>query len=183
MLKHKGSIPLSTDRLSLRAFKMDDAEPMFRNWANDPEVTRFLTWEPHGKIEVTKHVVADWVVRSKNKDNYHWLIEMDGEAIGSAGAVVMDLPNESCEIGYCLAKEYWGQGIMTEAVAEIIRYLFSEVGFHRITSKHDVLNPASGMVMKKCGMVFEGISREASKRKDGSFGDFSNYAILKSEAE
>lgn len=132
---------------------------------------------------MTKNVLSDWVFKSKSKDYYHWLIEFVGEAIGSVGAVGIDLPNESCEIGYCLSKQYWGQGIMTEAVTEIIYYLFSEVGFHRITSKHDVLNPASGMVMKKCGMVFEGISREASKRKDGSFGDFANYAILKSDWE
>ena len=47
MMKHGGTARLETDRLILRPFALDDAEAMFKNWANDPVVTEFMTWLPH----------------------------------------------------------------------------------------------------------------------------------------
>ena len=61
MLTHKGTVTVETPRLILRKARIEDAEPMFRNWANDPEVTKFLTWPPHGSIEVTRKLLASWV--------------------------------------------------------------------------------------------------------------------------
>ena len=57
MLTHKGTQTIETPRLILRKARMEDAEPMFRNWANDTEVTKYLTWPPHENIEVTKSVL------------------------------------------------------------------------------------------------------------------------------
>lgn len=51
-MTHKGTVMLETERLILRRFVAEDAEAMFRNWVNDPEVTRYLTWQPHGSIEL-----------------------------------------------------------------------------------------------------------------------------------
>ena len=53
-MNNVGTIKLETDRLILRRIELNDAEKMFNNWCNDEEVTRYLPWEPHGKIEVTK---------------------------------------------------------------------------------------------------------------------------------
>ena len=61
MLNHKGTQKIETERLILRKAKIEDAEAMFRNWANDPEVTKFLTWPVHGSVEITKKLLAGWV--------------------------------------------------------------------------------------------------------------------------
>lgn len=55
-MKHKGTVILETDRLILRRFSVDDAEAMFRNWANDPDVTKYLTWPPHADVSVSEAV-------------------------------------------------------------------------------------------------------------------------------
>ena len=70
---------------------------------------------------------------------------------------------------------------MTETVKAIISFLFTEVGLNRIEARHDVDNPASGRVMEKAGMKFEGILRQNCLRKDGSFGDLKVFSILKSD--
>ena len=61
MFKHKGTITLETPRLILRRAQIADAEAMFRNWANDPDVTKYLTWPPHGDVVVTEKVLTNWV--------------------------------------------------------------------------------------------------------------------------
>ena len=68
MLTHKGTQTIETPRLILRKAVVEDAEPMFRNWATDPEVTKFLTWPPHESIEVTQRVVAGWVTEYEKDD-------------------------------------------------------------------------------------------------------------------
>ena len=74
MLNHKGTQIIETARLILRQARIEDAEPMFRNWANDPEVTKYLTWPVHGNIAVTKSVLDSWVESYEKDDYYHWMI-------------------------------------------------------------------------------------------------------------
>ena len=59
-MTHKGTQELRTKRLVLRRFREEDAQAMFDTWANDARVTKFLTWRPHGAVEVTKALLADW---------------------------------------------------------------------------------------------------------------------------
>ena len=86
----------------------------------------------------------------------------------------------SAHIGYCIGKNWWHHGIMTEALQTVIGYLFDEVGFSRIESMHDPNNPHSGAVMRKCGMTFEGTHRKSDRNNQG-ICDASYYAILAEE--
>lgn len=181
MLNHKGTKTLETSRLILRRAYIADAEPMFRNWANDPEVTKYLTWPPHGNMDVTKSVVTSWSESYHKEDYYHWMIVLKetGEPIGSLlASCVGRVP--SAHIGYCIGKNWWHRGIMTEALRAVIRYLFEEVGFTRIESMHDPNNPHSGDVMRKCGMTYEGTHRMSDRNNQG-ICDASYYAILAEE--
>jgi ribosomal-protein-alanine N-acetyltransferase len=72
-------------------------------------------------------------------------------------------------------------GIMTEALLAVMDFLFSEVGMHRIAAFHDEQNDASGRVMQKAGMVYEGKLREDRMRKDGTYSDMCIYGILDRE--
>ena len=95
-------------------------------------------------------------------------------------AITVDEKAAYMRVGYCLGSKWWGQGIMTEALSAIIRFLFEEVGANRIEARHDPANPASGEVMKKCGMRYEVTLRQAAWSNAGIY-DTAIYSILLTE--
>lgn len=179
MLTHKGTQTIQTDRLILRRAVLEDAEPMFRNWATDPEVTKYLTWPPHESVDVTRSLLERWTAEYENDDYYHWMIVLKeiGQPIGSL-LVTTAGRAQSAHIGYCIGQNWWRKGIMTEAVQAVVRFLFEEVGYHRIEAMHDPNNPNSGRVMRKCGMKYEGTTH-ASDRNNQGICDADHYAILR----
>lgn len=180
MLTHKGTKELTTNRLILRRFTADDAEAMYRNWASDDEVTKYLTWPAHASVEISEMVIADWLENYERDDYYQWAIVYEGEPIGSIAVVSQSDKIEKAEIGYCMGKNWWHKGIMSEALGAVMDYLFTEVGMQRIESRHDPRNPHSGGVMRKCGMTYEGTQRRADRNNQG-ICDANHYAILKEE--
>lgn len=181
MLTHKGTQTIETSRLILRQAHREDAEPMYRNWATDPDVTKFLTWPPHPNMEITQKLLDSWIDEYQNANYYHWMIVLKNinEPIGSLLVNTVGRA-ESAHIGYCIGKKWWHQGIMSEALNSVIAFLFQDVGYHRIESMHDPNNPHSGAVMRKCGMRYEGTSRSSDRNNQG-ICDAAHYAILKSE--
>lgn len=184
MLTHKGTQTIETPRLTLRKAVREDAEPMFRNWASDPEVTKFLTWPTHDNAGISQWVLDSWIGEYDKKNYYQWMIELKelGQPIGSISVVNHRDDIAEAEIGYCIGKNWWRKGIMTEALSAVMDYLFDQVGMNRIEAKHDVNNPHSGGVMKKCGMQYEGTSR-ASDRNNQGICDLATYGILRSDWE
>ncbi len=180
MLIHKGTCDLRTPRLLLRRFTAEDAPAMFKNWASDSEVTRYLVWPPHGDEGVTQMVLTDWLADYARPDFYQWAIEFEGEPIGSISVVSQNDSIGKAEIGYCIGKAWWRRGIMSEALGAVIGYLFDEVGMQRIEARHDPRNPHSGCVMRKCGMKYEGTHRRADRNNQG-ICDACCYAILADE--
>ncbi len=180
-LRHSGTRTIETDRLILRRFKVEDAGAMYHNWASDPEVTRFLTWQPHVSVEATAELLEDWEGRYENGACYNWAIVLKelGEPIGSISVVDQNDTLRKAHVGYCIGKKWWRQGIMTEALAAVIKFLFRE-GYQRIDSRHDPNNPHSGEVMKKCGMKYEGTLRNYDWNNQG-YCDACFYSILAEE--
>lgn len=183
-MNHQGTKELETERLILRSFSIDDAGAMYKNWASDPKVTKFLTWPPHESVEATKEFLSTWVANYKKKDFYQWAIVPKelGEPIGSISVVAIDEAVSSLHIGYCIGKKWWRKGITSESLAAVMDYLFDEVKAKRIESAHDVNNPNSGKVMKKCGMKYEGCLRGFGKSNQGII-DVCFYGILRSDRE
>lgn len=184
MLKHKGTQPIETNRLILRRAVREDAEPMFRNWASDPEVTKFLTWPTYEKVETAHQILDQWVREYEKPDCYQWMIVLKelGEPIGSISVVRRNDRVEEAEIGYCIGSHWWHRGIMSEALNAVIDYLFTEVGMNRVAARHDPNNPHSGAVMRKCGMIYEG-TRRAGDRNNQGICDAAQYAILRSDRQ
>ncbi len=181
MLTHKGTQTIATPRLVLRRFSPEDAEAMFQNWANDPRVTRYLTWQPHGSPELTRALLSDWCAHYENADCYNWAITLDGIPVGNISAVRIDERIDGIEVGYCLGHGHWGRGIMTEATRAVIRFFFEEVGANRIEVSHATSNTASGRVAEKCGLTAEGIKREFYFTPAGEALDIKFHSILKRE--
>ena len=178
MINHMGTNSIETLRLSLRRFNEYDAEDMYLNWASDPEVVKFLPWGPHQEISVTQRRIREWMARYEHINYYNWAIclKNTNTVIGSISVEIEDDNKQSCEIGYCLGRNYWSRGIMSEALRVVMHYLFYEVGYSRIVARHDVLNIASGRVMQKCGMKFDKIIYHVSRRRDGSYCDCAVYS-------
>ena len=182
MLTHKGTQTIETPRLILRKAVREDAEPMFRNWASDPEVTKFLTWPAHGSVAISDMVIGSWLPEYEKTNYYQWMIDLKelGEPIGSISVVRQRDDIGEAEIGYCIGKNWWHKGIVSEALTAVIHYLFAEVGMNRISARHDPNNPHSGGVMRKCGMTYEGTTRSSDRNNQG-ICDAALYALLRRE--
>lgn len=181
MLNHKGTQTIQTQRLILRRATKADAPAMFRNWASDPEVTKFLTWPPHETVALTQKVLEGWEAEYTRPDYYHWMLVLKetGEPIGTLIATTVGRA-QAAHIGYCIGSRWWHKGIMSEALKAVMDFLFDEVGYHRIEAMHDPNNPHSGGVMKKCGMRYEGTARAADRNNQG-ICDAAYYGILKED--
>ncbi len=183
-MQHKGTKILETERLLLRRWKASDAEEAFAHWMNDPDVTKYLTWSPHGDIEVTRTLLKLWERESGEPHIYHWAIVLkEGNVlIGDISVLRANDFQESGEIGYCMGKQWWGKGIMTEALSEVLRYCFEEVGFSRINGSHAAENIGSSRVMEKCGLVYEGTRRQFFRPPTtGKRVDIVDRGILRNE--
>lgn len=111
MITHRGTEEIRTERLILRRFTMDDANAMFNNWANDPEVTKYLTWDAHPNIEHTNWWLSCSMEKYERSDFYYWAIELEGQVIGCIGGSAVG--DNGFDIGYCIGRRWWNQGIMT----------------------------------------------------------------------
>ncbi len=181
-MNHLGTQQLETERLILRPFVPADAEAMYRNWASDPEVTRYLTWPCHGSPEVSAKVLGEWAGQYARPDYYQWAIvpKDTGEPIGSISVVGYDARIGQPQVGYCIGRPWWRQGFTSEALSRVIGFLIGEAGADRVESWHDPRNPGSGAVMRKCGMTYEGTLRQADRNNQG-ICDACVYGILAQE--
>lgn len=181
-MNHCGTQKLETERLILRRFSIEDAAAMYKNWASDPDVTKYLMWPTHSDVGVSKAVLNDWVKSYSDEKYYQWAIvpKEYGEPIGSIAVVEMDEAVSKVHIGYCIGRAWWHRGITSEALKAVMDFLFDEVGVNRIESRHDPRNPNSGAVMRKCGMTYEGTMRSADWNNQG-ICDASYYTLLRSE--
>lgn len=151
-----GTVELETERFTLRKFQMSDAQDIYSNWLSDKDAAKYNAWRVHSSVEVTKGYLAEWIDMYKNNSYFHWAIEDKNteEVIGSITVSNMKKRKKYCEIGYTIAKKLWNNGIATEVLIRVLKYLTDEVGLERICALHDVRNQASGKVMTKAGMKF-----------------------------
>lgn len=158
---------LETERLRLRYIDKNDAAKIFYGWANDPEVTEYLTWDFHKDILETNFVLAIWIEEYKNENSFRWGIERkeDGALIGMIDVVRFDGKENSVPvIGYCSGKKYWGNGYMTEACKAVVGELF-ECGYPTILISAAAENIGSNRVIQKCGFRFVESRQEVLKNK------------------
>jgi [ribosomal protein S5]-alanine N-acetyltransferase len=149
---------IPTSRLILRPPRLDDAESIFERYTTDPEVSRYMTWRPHESVDTTRDFVYFCMRQWESGTARPWVItEREvGEAIGMIEA----RPNgHRVELGYVLARPFWGKGMMSEAGMAVVGELMAQRDVQRIWAVCDVDNPASARVMEKLGMSYEGILR------------------------
>lgn len=142
---------LETKRLDLRQIYETDVESIFNNWCKDPEVAKYMTWDAHENIEVTKTIMEKWL--SEETDRYVIVLRETNEIIGMIDIVRIE--NGIPEIGYVSGKKWWGNGYMTEALEAFSESLF-EKGYKKIKIEALVENVGSNRVIQKNNFEFAG---------------------------
>ena len=176
------SLPvLDTKRLRLRPLSMRDEKDMYR-YASDPAVSRHVLWDAHESPRDTRSTLRSAIRQYRSGSPGSFAIERrsDRRMIGTIGFMWINTEHRSAEVGYSLARDCWNQGYATEALAAVLRFGFDTLRLNRIEAQHETSNPASGRVMQKCGMTYEGTLRSRVFNK-GHFSDVRLYAILRSD--
>ncbi|MDR0531261.1 MAG: GNAT family N-acetyltransferase [Oscillospiraceae bacterium] len=179
-MTHKGAVTLETERLTLRRFTLEDAEALHRNVYSDPEVMRFAFHDVSENLKQTQSHVRMWRDHFGEKDKWNCFavtLKAGSELIGTIDFAETDADAKSAEVGYTFGKAWWNQGYATEALTAVLGYCFEVVGLQRVWATHNPLNPASGRVLQKAGMLHEGTFRKNKVRK-GVLVDTVQYAIL-----
>ena len=148
-------LTLETKRLILRPWKLDDAEELYE-YAKDPLVGPIAGWPVHTSMEYSRMVIQTVFAEP---DVYAVVLKQTGKPIGSAGlsigkASTLEIPEDEGEIGYWLGFPYWGQGMIPEAVKELLRYGFEERGLNKIWCAYFDGNIKSRRVQEKCGFRY-----------------------------
>jgi RimJ/RimL family protein N-acetyltransferase len=149
---------LNTDRLVLRPPKQDDAAVIFETYAQDPEVTRYLTWRPHQQLADAQAYVERCRAGWKSGKELTWMLtRRDDQQV--LGAIGVRHDGFKANIGYVIARAFWGQGLMTEAGRALLGQAQRFDELRRVWAVCDVDNRASARVMEKIGMTYEGTLR------------------------
>ncbi len=172
---------LYTKRLILKPYTLDDAQGLF-SYASNPDVGPPAGWSPHKSVEESENIIKElflpakaWSIRLKNCDKIIGTISLETDKHRPE--------SNSKEMGYSLAFEYWGQGIMTEAANRVLEYGFLVLKLSQIGICTGAANKRSQGVIKNCGFVYEGTIRKSYKIYDGTLRDSLIFSILKEEWE
>ncbi|MBR6623827.1 MAG: GNAT family N-acetyltransferase [Ruminococcus sp.] len=147
---------LETERLILRRFDESDAENVYL-YAKDPDVGPIAGWPPHKSVDESREVIRNVFSGS---EAYAVCLKSDNKAIGAIelklnGHTDMTEKDDECELGYWLGKPFWGQGIIPEAVREILRHAFKDIGMNKVWCGYYDGNVKSKRVQEKCGFRYQ----------------------------
>ncbi|MBR3104188.1 MAG: GNAT family N-acetyltransferase [Lachnospiraceae bacterium] len=147
---------LETERLFFRRWEENDAEILYQE-ASNPEVGPPAGWQPHKSVEESLEIIRSVL---NGPEAYAICRKEDGMPIGSIELRLKDKTDltdkdDECELGYWLARPFWGQGIMPEAAAEMLRHAFEDLGMTKVWCGYYDGNTKSRRVQEKCGFTYQ----------------------------
>ena len=176
---------ICTERLLLRRLRSADVYDV-NEYASREEVPRHLLWTPHLNLRETQGYLEFLQKRYRKGLHSDWGIQLrsqlqdSGKIIGTCGFSNVDIPNESCELGYVLSPLYWGKGYMDEAFEAVLEAAFDRLHAHRVTLRILEGNEPSVRFALRHGFRFEGKSVDALYVK-GAYRTVCHYALLRDE--
>lgn len=175
---------LETERLVLRRLHPSDAESLFAILA-DEELTRFYDDEAFTEISQAREQIEAWASGFDEWRSIRWGIarKETGTVIGTCGYYGFHRWHGRGSLGFELARPYWRQGIMTEALAAIIRFGFRKVGLNRIQAVVMPGNEGSEKLLEKLGFRREGVLREYENWGNKGYVDLLMFSLLRDEYE
>lgn len=176
--------PIRTERLLIRPFRPEDAAALAAR-RNDPVVAEYQNWTLPYSTEQAEKTVSELAAMNGPRNEEWWMAVVadpdTDEALGDL-AVHLSWEGRTAEVGYTFAKENWGKGFATEALASLVEYLFDDVGVTRVFGMLHPDNPASAMVLERTGLLFEGHTR-SSFWVGGEVSDDWIYGMTRSDWE
>jgi RimJ/RimL family protein N-acetyltransferase len=152
-------VAIHTRRLMLRRYALDDAKEIFERYAQDIEVTRFLTWHPHRDVDETRRFLERCQRVWEEGRAFPWIIALrDTGAI--LGGIELRVDGHRGEFGYAIARPAWGRGYATEAARAVVETALALPAIQRVWAYVDVDNVASVRVLEKVGFTREGCLRK-----------------------
>jgi ribosomal-protein-alanine N-acetyltransferase len=149
---------LETARLRLRPAVVEHAPIIFETWAQDPEVSRYVTWPPHRSVDETRGFLQYCAEGWEKNGPFNWAIVLreNGRVVG---IIELRPQGHRVEMGYVLARPYWGRGFMSETARALVGWSLDQTEVHRVWAVCDVENLASARVLEKAGMEREAMLR------------------------
>lgn len=170
---------LSTPRLILRDLRPSDLDDLYE-YASDPEIDRYTPWDRYQSLDEAREDLGSYIARYEQGHFRAWGIEhrADKKLIGITNFGFLSKEDRRAEMGYTIARKYWGQGLATEAAQALIRYGFEKLDLARIEAVVLPENKASSKVMLKVGMQYEGLLRNYQVWK-GKPSNLEMYSIVR----
>ena len=181
MLKLRMPI-VETERLILRPIQLDDDKDMFE-YCSDDDVIKYLWFEKHDSIEFSRYVIEKLFLNRVDvgiPEAYAIVLKSSNKMIGTIDVNQVHF-NEVGVIGYVIHKDYWGKGIVSEALETLIPILFYHCGFYRLEINHCADNVGSARVIEKAGFIQEGRFRRRKRERDGHRADYIYYGLCKDD--
>jgi RimJ/RimL family protein N-acetyltransferase len=141
-------------RVLLRPPVHDDAVPLFQRVARDPAVTQYLQWAPHPDAGVTRRVLAEKINVSDDERTWAIVLQQTGQVIGLTSC--RRPVTHSVEIGYCIGRRWWGNGLMPEVVDLLLTALAADRKVFRVWATCSVYNERSARLLERMGFILEG---------------------------
>lgn len=148
---------LQTERLILRAWQESDAEALYK-YAKNPNIGPIAGWPPHTSVEDSREIIKTVL---SAPETYAVVLKETGETVGSVGIMTpkseihsAQMADNECEIGYWIGEPYWGQGLIPEAVNELLRYAFEDLRQTAVWCGYYDGNEKSKRAQEKCGFVY-----------------------------
>jgi len=148
---------LETERTILRPLRASDAQEAFDNWATDSDVAKYTRWNVHLSVDETTAWLKDTEAKIFSDTDYDWgfVFKETGVLFGSGGLFYNE-EHKTLELGYVLAKNFWGKGLATEVAQVMVDYAVIILDTKKIFASHQKGNDASGRVLEKLGFTYIG---------------------------
>ena len=168
-------------KCKIRKWKLSDAKDLTKALSNRKVQDNLRDGLPYPYLEQDANDYISSMLSANENDTFAFAITIDDKAIGSIGVFrQQNIHRQTAEMGYYIAEEYWGKGIMTEAVKQICEYVFEHSDIIRIYAEPFSCNMGSCRVLEKAGFQYEGTLR-SNAIKNGKVMDMKMYSLLREE--
>lgn len=159
-----GTVEIWVESVTLRRYRPEDAEQLYKYLGKDPEMDRYTGWNPFATREMAEETVRSFIDSYDDEHSYSWIMDIDDVIVGTIGAYDFDvdeLGQSKIEVGFTVVDGWRRRGLATEALKKILEYLTDNEGISCVTAWCAADNTASRIVLERSGMRLTG------KEKDG----------------
>ena len=154
-----GTVTLWTERMTLRRYRPEDADDLYRYLGRDPAMYEYSGWNPYATLEMARETVQRFIDGYDDEHVYSWVMDVDDVIVGTIGAY--DYKDSRIEAGFSVVKGWQGRGLATEALKKVLEYLTENEGISCVTAWCASENIGSTKVLEKAGMHFIGTEEKA----------------------